>query len=58
MNIAAVADGLCFRVFYLLTHAQTGEEIARAATGMACFDYDAQKVVPIPKPLAAQLVDG
>ena len=35
---------------------QTGREVARAKTGMLCFDYTARKLRPLPAELAGRLV--
>ncbi|WP_239692070.1 thioesterase family protein [Hymenobacter coccineus] len=35
---------------------QAGKEIARAKTGMLCFDYNARKLRGLPPELAAKLV--
>ena len=36
-------------------HNQAGKEIARAKTGMLCFDYNVRKLRLLPEALAAQL---
>ncbi|GAB3875768.1 thioesterase family protein [Hymenobacter segetis] len=36
-------------------HNQAGKEVARAKTGMLCFDYNLRKLRPLPPELAAQL---
>lgn len=36
-------------------HNQAGKEIARAKTGMLCFDYNLRKLRLLPEELAAQL---
>jgi acyl-CoA thioester hydrolase len=36
-------------------HNQEGKEIARAKTGMLCFDYNVRKLRLLPEALAAQL---
>ena len=36
-------------------HNQAGKEIARAKTGMLCFDYNTRKLRLLPEELAAQL---
>ncbi|GAB2854136.1 thioesterase family protein [Hymenobacter ruber] len=36
-------------------HNQAGKEIARAKTGMLCFDYNTRKLRPLPPELAARL---
>ena len=33
---------------------QAGREVARAKTGMLCFDYSARKLRPLPPELAAR----
>ena len=35
-------------LYYLLTHARSGNEIARAKTGIVFYDYAAGKMVPAP----------
>lgn len=36
-------------------HNQNGKEVARAKTGMLCFDYNLRKLRPLPPGLAAQV---
>ena len=36
-------------------HNQTGKEVARAKTGMLCFDYNVRKLRLLPETLAAQV---
>jgi len=36
-------------IIYRISDADTGEEIARAKTGILFFDYQKQKVVPVPE---------
>ena len=36
-------------------HNQAGKEIARAKTGMLCFDYNVRKLRLLPEALAAQV---
>ena len=43
-----------FDVVYHL-HNQAGKEIARAKTGMLCFDYNTRKLRLLPEELAARL---
>ena len=43
-----------FDVVYHL-HNQAGKEIARAKTGMLCFDYNTRKLRLLPEKLAARL---
>lgn len=52
LNIAVAAgepSKSSFRLFYRLTRSSDGQKIAIAETGMVCFDYNAKKVVPLPK---------
>ncbi|HAP01724.1 MAG TPA: thioesterase [Bacteroidetes bacterium] len=37
-----------FDIFYLVTEINTKKEIARAKTGMVCFDYKNRKVTAVP----------
>ena len=43
-----------FDVVYWV-HNQTGREIARAKTGMLCFDYNTRKLRPLPEEYAVRL---
>jgi acyl-CoA thioester hydrolase len=43
-----------FDLLYLVKN-QTGKEVARAKTGMLCFDYNTRKLRPVPPELAAQV---
>ena len=45
-----------FDVVYWV-HNQAGREIARAKTGMLCFDYNTRKLRPLPEEYAALLAD-
>ena len=36
-------------------HNQAGKEVARAKTGLLCFDYNTRKLRPLPAELAAQV---
>jgi len=38
-----------FRLFYRLTRSSDGQKIALAETGMVCFDYNAKKILHLPK---------
>ncbi len=38
-----------FRLFYRLTRSSDAKKIALAETGMVCFDYNAKKILPLPK---------
>lgn len=52
LNIAVAAgepSKSSFRLFYRLTRSSDGQKIAIAETGMVCFDYNAKKIVPLPK---------
>ena len=42
-------DKLGFDMYYRLSNKETGKEIAIAKTGIAIFDYDKRKVVPVPE---------
>ncbi|UOQ98452.1 thioesterase family protein [Hymenobacter sp. 5317J-9] len=54
-NMAATdASKYGFDVVYHV-HNQAGREIARAKTGMLCFDYNVRKLRLLPAELAAQL---
>ena len=44
-----------FDLTYLLTHASSGKEVARAKTGMATYDYQEGKVVSIPEGLLSKI---
>lgn len=46
---------LGFDLFYRITLKQTGAEVALAKTGLASFDYAAQKRVSPPEPLIQKL---
>ena len=56
INMAATdANKYGFDVVYHV-HNQAGKEIARAKTGMLCFDYNVRKLRLLPEALAAQVV--
>jgi acyl-CoA thioesterase FadM len=38
-----------FDLFYRLSNKETGKEIALAKTGIAIFDYQKRKIVPVPE---------
>jgi acyl-CoA thioester hydrolase len=40
-----------FRIFYRITRPSDGQAVALVENGMACFDYQARKIVPIPHAL-------
>jgi acyl-CoA thioester hydrolase len=44
-----------FNLVYRVSDAENGDEIARAKAGLLCYDYDNQKVVPIPDNLKLKL---
>lgn len=55
LNMAAAdASKYGFDVVYHV-HNQAGKEIARAKTGMLCFDYNVRKLRLLPEALAAKL---
>lgn len=41
-----------FRLFYKLTRSSDAARIALVETGMVCFDYEAKKIMPLPKTVA------
>ena len=51
---AADASKYGFDVVYHV-HNQAGKEVARAKTGMLCFDYNVRKLCLLPAELAAQV---
>ena len=44
-----------FDLLYLVTNKATDKEIARAKTGIVCFDYSKQKVASVPLSLLEKL---
>jgi acyl-CoA thioesterase FadM len=44
-----------FEVVYRFSDAVTGQETARAKTGIVCFDYAARKVAHLPEPVRRAL---
>jgi acyl-CoA thioester hydrolase len=44
-----------FDLLYRLTNKENGKEVARAKTGIVCFDYDKRKVATAPAVLIDQL---
>lgn len=40
-----------FDMLYLVTNQETGKEVARAKTGIVCFDYEKRKIAVIPERL-------
>lgn len=55
IEVAAEMDEPRFSIAYRVCQAESGDEIARVQTGMACFDYKAQKVQPTPDAFADYL---
>lgn len=47
-----------FDLLYRLTNKENGKEIARAKTGIVCFDYDKRKVATAPQILMDKLKRG
>ena len=46
---------LGFELLYLITNTETNKEIARVKTGLAFFDYQSNKLVPVPEPFKAKI---
>lgn len=44
-----------FDLFYDVKNKSTGQEVARAKTGIVCFDYSRRKVARIPEALLSKL---
>lgn len=57
LHIALAADDLNKYGFDIVYHVQNqaGKEIARAKTGMLCFDYTTRKLRALPPELAAKI---
>lgn len=47
-----------FDLVFELTDNVTGEEVARAKTGMLLFDYRQQEVIPLPEEMKNRLANG
>ncbi len=45
-------------MFYRLTHAETGREVARGKTGIVLFDYGNRKVASVPDRVRALMETG
>jgi acyl-CoA thioester hydrolase len=45
-----------FDMLYKVANQRTGKEVARAKTGIVCFDYELKKVTRIPESLIKKLV--
>jgi YbgC/YbaW family acyl-CoA thioester hydrolase len=44
-----------FDMMYLVSNKQTGVEVARAKTGIVCFDYNTRKISVVPTSLLTKL---
>jgi acyl-CoA thioester hydrolase len=44
-----------FDMLYLITNQKTNKEVARAKTGIVCFDYEKRKVASVPDTLKSKL---
>ena len=44
-----------FDLLYMVKNKLTGQEVARAKTGIACFDYSRRKISKIPETLLSKL---
>jgi len=57
LTIALAANDLTKYGFDVVYHVQNqaGKEVARAKTGMLCFDYTTRKLRPLPPELAGRL---
>ena len=44
-----------FELLYKVKNKSTGQEVARAKTGIVCFDYSSRRITSIPKPLLSKL---
>jgi YbgC/YbaW family acyl-CoA thioester hydrolase len=44
-----------FDLLYEVKNKSTGQEIARAKTGIVCFDYSRRRITSIPEPLLTKL---
>jgi len=53
---AADIENKSFDLVYKLSDTQSGEEIARAKTGLLIFDYQLQRVIPVPVNLRSKLI--
>ena len=47
--IAPELDGPRFHLHYRVANSEDGREVARARTGIVCFDYDTQEALPVPE---------
>ena len=56
--VAVRGSKTTFDFIYRLAHADSQKEIARVKTGMACFDYERQKVCKISRAIQDLLVDA
>lgn len=56
IGVAADAVGRTgFRLLYGVTHAESGREVARARTALACYDYARGRVARLPDALRKRL---
>lgn len=46
-----------FDMYYEITNAQTGREVARAKTGIICMNYNARKIAHIPEAFKKKLIN-
>ena len=44
-----------FELLYKVKNKSTGQEVARAKTGVVCFDYSRRRITSIPKSLLSKL---
>ena len=44
-----------FDLLYEVTNKSTGQEVARAKTGIVCFDYSRRRITSVPVPLLSRL---
>jgi acyl-CoA thioester hydrolase len=45
-----------FDLVFRVSDSETGEEVARAKTGMLCFDYQEQKITHVPDDFRKRLM--
>ncbi len=53
--IAPEMDGPRFQLYYLVKNSKDGREVARARTGIVCFDYEAQEALPVPEEFRGEM---
>ncbi len=49
------ASRVGFDMYYLITEAESGREVARLKTGIICFDYQKRKATAIPEEIKEKL---